>query len=283
MADKKISALTGATTPLAGTEVLPIVQGGATVKVAVSDLTAGRSVSMLGCEITNSGATGGVLRLSNSDTDQTVGDVIGKVEYYSADADDPEVKAYVRAVVLDAFGRDGYLSFGTTATGAAVVEQMTLGTTGDATLTTGNLVIGTSGKGIDFSATSGAGTSELFNDYEEGTWTPVATFDSGTITTVSYSSALYTKIGREVTVVVYVTMTDSGTGTGALNISGLPFTSSSAPASIFGQEQANNGKGLAGYVNPTDTQLKRIRYADGLTVAAALSARDFSITAVYFV
>jgi hypothetical protein len=45
MADKKISALTSATTPLAGTEVLPIVQSGATVKVAVSDLTAGRAVS----------------------------------------------------------------------------------------------------------------------------------------------------------------------------------------------------------------------------------------------
>lgn len=39
MADTKISALTGATTPLAGTEVLPIVQGGVTVKVATNDLT----------------------------------------------------------------------------------------------------------------------------------------------------------------------------------------------------------------------------------------------------
>jgi hypothetical protein len=47
MADKKISALTGATTPLAGTEVLPIVQSGSTVKVAVSDLTAGRATSAL--------------------------------------------------------------------------------------------------------------------------------------------------------------------------------------------------------------------------------------------
>jgi hypothetical protein len=47
MADKKISALTSATTPLAGTEVLPIVQSGATVKVPVSDLTAGRAVSGL--------------------------------------------------------------------------------------------------------------------------------------------------------------------------------------------------------------------------------------------
>jgi hypothetical protein len=47
MADKKISALTASTTPLAGTEVLPIVQGGSTVKVAVSDLTAGRAFSAL--------------------------------------------------------------------------------------------------------------------------------------------------------------------------------------------------------------------------------------------
>ena len=45
MADKKISALTSATTPLAGTEVLPIVQSGVTVKVPVSDLTAGRAIS----------------------------------------------------------------------------------------------------------------------------------------------------------------------------------------------------------------------------------------------
>jgi hypothetical protein len=53
MADKKISALTGASTPLAGTEVLPIVQSGATVKVAVSDLTAGRAVEMAGGSFTD--------------------------------------------------------------------------------------------------------------------------------------------------------------------------------------------------------------------------------------
>lgn len=38
MADKKISALTAATTPLDGTEVLPIVQSGSTVKVQNNDL-----------------------------------------------------------------------------------------------------------------------------------------------------------------------------------------------------------------------------------------------------
>jgi hypothetical protein len=47
MADTKISALPSATTPLTGTEVLPLVQAGGNVKVAVSDLTAGRAVSAL--------------------------------------------------------------------------------------------------------------------------------------------------------------------------------------------------------------------------------------------
>lgn len=46
MANSKISALTAATTPVAGTEVLPIVQSSATVQVSIANLTAGRSVSM---------------------------------------------------------------------------------------------------------------------------------------------------------------------------------------------------------------------------------------------
>ena len=45
MADKKISALTLASTPLAGSEVLPIVQSGATVQVSVANLTVGRAIS----------------------------------------------------------------------------------------------------------------------------------------------------------------------------------------------------------------------------------------------
>jgi hypothetical protein len=40
------------------------------------------------------------------------------------------------------------------------------------TLKDGNVVLA-DGNGIDFSATSGTGTSELFDDYEEGTWTPI--------------------------------------------------------------------------------------------------------------
>ncbi len=53
MADLKISQLTSATTPLAGTEVLPIVQSSSTKKVSVADLTAGRAVATAGGSFTD--------------------------------------------------------------------------------------------------------------------------------------------------------------------------------------------------------------------------------------
>ena len=57
MADKKISQLTAASTPLAGTEVLPIVQSGSTVKVSVANLTAGRTVDATTVNATTVDAT----------------------------------------------------------------------------------------------------------------------------------------------------------------------------------------------------------------------------------
>lgn len=64
MANVKISGLPSATTPLAGTEVLPIVQGGVTDQVSVADLTTGRAVSAASLTLTTtplaaaSGGTG---------------------------------------------------------------------------------------------------------------------------------------------------------------------------------------------------------------------------------
>jgi len=56
MADLKISALPASTTPLAGTEVLPIVQSSTTRQVSVANLTAGRAVSALSITATQSAA-----------------------------------------------------------------------------------------------------------------------------------------------------------------------------------------------------------------------------------
>ena len=57
MADVKISALPAASTPLAGTEVLPIVQSGTTDQVSVANLTAGRTVN--GAAFTATGTVSG--------------------------------------------------------------------------------------------------------------------------------------------------------------------------------------------------------------------------------
>ncbi len=58
MADVKISALPASTTPLAGTEVLPIVQSSTTKQVSVANLTAGRAVSAASLAAT--GPSGGL-------------------------------------------------------------------------------------------------------------------------------------------------------------------------------------------------------------------------------
>lgn len=98
---------------------------------------------------------------------------------------------------------------------------------GDQTILDGNLVIGTSGKGIDFSATAGTGTSELLDDYEEGVWTPDLTFATPGNLALTYGVNLgtYTKVGRLVAVAFRITTTAFtwSTASGALQVGGLPF------------------------------------------------------------
>ena len=185
MADKKISALTGATTPLAGTEVLPIVQSGSTVKVAVSDLTAGRAIS---------------------------------------------------------------------------ATQLTL--------TTGNVIVA-NGQGIDFSATPNTGTSELFNDYEEGTWTPVITGSTTNPTPVyTVQTGSYTKVGRQVTATFIIQYSSIVGGSGDVRFS-LPFTGGTSvarggPLYVFGVnspancfsvclEEVTSGTAYVGFIFSVDS------------------------------
>ena len=119
---------------------------------------------------------------------------------------------------------------------------------GDVNLSTGNLVIGTSGKGIDFSATAGTGSSELFADYEEGTWAIADASGAGLILTVS--SATYTKIGRTVFVQFYVTY--PVTASAAQAAVTLPYTAvdygqitGRFGAAVTGVWQCQNGAAIA--------------------------------------
>jgi hypothetical protein len=98
---------------------------------------------------------------------------------------------------------------------------------GDQTIVNGNLVIGTAGRGINFSADphSAGMTSELLDDYEEGTWTPTLSDNSGNNATMNASaSGSYTKVGRLVTCWCRVVTTSIGSMSGDIRINGLPFT-----------------------------------------------------------
>lgn len=65
MSDVKISNLPASTTPLGGTEVLPVVQGSTTKKVSVANLTAGRDVSALSVTATGLTASSAVATDAN--------------------------------------------------------------------------------------------------------------------------------------------------------------------------------------------------------------------------
>jgi hypothetical protein len=116
---------------------------------------------------------------------------------------------------------------GTAGNAITFTQAMTLDASGNLALGNGNLVMSTSGKGIDFSATansSGTMTSELLNDYEEGTWTGTVKGATTDPTTPLTATGHYTKIGRLVHARINITGSTVG-ASGILSITGLPFTS----------------------------------------------------------
>lgn len=321
MTNKKISALTSATTPLAGTEVLPIVQSGADTQVTVANLTAGRAVSAASLTTSNAGnanliVSDGTYRSSlqqnsttlyfnSADTTASAGsftwrsssaftqlmalDASGSLgiavapinwstnfkavlqmgPYYTTLFQDDSAGSVLGAGVYGVAG--GNYNMGYTGTGSTLRQlngafnwskwtgtsgglasgttQMTLGTTGDLTLNTGNLVQGTAAKGINFTAnTPAAGkTSQLLNWYEEGTFVATLTPNtSGTITLSSNNTLSYTRMGRVVVVngLIDVASVSLPVGTYVL-ITTLPFT----PASI--SPNAGRSGGAFGVLSTT--------------------------------
>ena len=201
MADAKISALAAATTPVAGTEVLPIVQSGATVKVSINNLTTGKSVPASSF-VANSRTTYGAAALYDaaSPTGNAVGIAFGG-----------------SATVLPCNG-SGSPTNNTASLGSASFAWKNL-YIGD------NIIQTVAAKGINFTAnTPAAGmTSQLLNWYEEGTWTPTVTSSSGTITSVTDAAGYYTRVGRMVTVTFVAVIANNGTGAGYIEVGGIPF------------------------------------------------------------
>ena len=194
MADTKITALTALTAADPANDVIPIVDvsdtsmaaSGTTKKISVNNiLGASGTATLASATITGAATVGTTLGVTGASTLASVG-----------------------------------------VTGAATVGTTLLVGT-NATLTNGNVIIGTSGKGIDFSAVTGGtgtATANVLNDYEEGTWVGTLTGGTTNPTVPVTATGKYTKIGRQVTVVIRFTNVSTVGASGAVAITGLPFT-----------------------------------------------------------
>jgi hypothetical protein len=316
MADKKISALTGASTPLDGTEVLPIVQGGATVKVANNDLrpkqiqsnatsgvlqvagpgaAATRVMTTPDANFTAARTDAGQTFTGNQQVNGTLGvkstggivnvettTARGSGSNYVTFRDPTGEKGYVGYI---SGANDGMYLFNVV--NAPVLVGVNSSTTWTFT-TAGNLAVANSGNGIDFSINTAAPgvTSELLDDYETGTWTPTYTPASGAFGAITYNSntfGRYTKVGNAVFIVGLI-ITDAfavGTGTGQGRISGLPFTPSpSASASINYSTNFNLDTPTGSFTSGTDIFLTSRLTSNGSS--AAFNSANFTTGASAF-
>ena len=152
------------------------------------------------------------LQLYHDGSQSYVSNNTGNLNLTSTGAVVTKVNTSEDAVVCNANGsvdlyHDNSKKFETTSSGATI---------------TGNLAF-PSGNGIDFSATADGGTSgqyELFDDYEEGNWTPTVENGSGAFYVYS---AKYTKIGRQVGIQFYMQLNNGAGNTNGVSIGGLPF------------------------------------------------------------
>jgi len=270
MADLKISQLTGATTPLAGTEILPIVQSGSTVKVSVNNLTAGKEVPASKVTIaTGSDALSIYIKGRSSDNQSNI---------FFVNAADSAQYGYINAnaseMVVSSIGARP-LSLG--ASGATAFQISTAG----------NLVPVTAGKGIDFSAnTPAAGmTSQLLNWYEEGTWTPATTAAGATYVV---QTGQYVKVGKVITCTANIQWSAHTNAGANLQISGLPYASSSSATYPSGTISGNliiaTDHSIQTYIIPSTSTITFLDCTDttgGSTSYAIPASANISINYTY--
>jgi hypothetical protein len=210
------------------------------------------------------GSGGPALRMeksrSASDGNYTIvqdGDTLGDIQWYGSDGVDFAQAAAIRGIVNGTPGSDdmpGALAFLTSADGSASpTERMRITSDGYLRMASGT-------GGIQFNGDTDA--ANALDDYEEGTWTPVIADAStgGNASPTAATSAIYTKVGRMVTVQCFFTNVDT-TGMTAGNdvfIRGFPFTAASVagttfvPGSIMPQQISFSGY-LTPYINDNNT------------------------------
>ena len=205
--------------------------------------TANTRLSVVGassalCEVNlaafkNSTTNGSTINLLSSKTDtvggqglMTNGSQLGSINWKASDGVGYIPAATISATISGGTGVNDMpttLTFGTTANGAsASTTRLTITDTGLATfanaVTTTGLLTASSGINLG---------QDTLNYYDEGTFTPVLRFGSGsTGITYAQQAGFYIRTGSTVWFKVVIVLTSKGSDTGAASFTGLPFTAS---------------------------------------------------------
>jgi len=77
----------------------------------------------------------------------------------------------------------------------------------------------------------GSGSANTLDDYEEGSWTATVTGSGGNPSTAATETGSYVKIGRIVYCTVTISSKDTTGASGAVRLTGVPFTPNKSTAS----------------------------------------------------
>lgn len=250
-----------------------------------STATAGNSQYSLLQVKGGSGLTSAVLSLTRAQAAASIssGSGIGSIAF-GDEVGNPY--AYIACESDAASGAGDYpgrLVFSTTADGASSPteamrinnqRELLIGTT---TRTANGGVLQVS-NGITFPATQSAcSNANTLDDYEEGTWTPIATPGTGSGQTTSVRGE-YTKIGNQVTLWGEVIVTGVGTAASFMQITGLPFNVVANDRAVgVTRDRGTQNNPMGSVYSPQNDRLILVKY-DGTTPWTATTYWMFSVS-----
>lgn len=228
------------------------------------DISSAAAGSLLTLTSTDAGATSGPnLELYRNSATPAANDVLAVLYWYGKDsAANKQEYASTQVTIVDATS---------TSEDAVSEDYVTVGGARTAFLRRGALASGTANPNavglplgqLSFPATQNPSSDvNTLDDYEETSTTPTVTANTGTFTTVNCALRC-TKIGRLVTFVGRVDITNAGTAGGTMHVP-LPFTAT-ADGSGAGSDQGITGMQCWVYVASGSAVADIAKY-DGLTI-----------------
>ena len=298
--------------------------GGSAITALTLDMSAAGAATFNGVVTANAGVVADNITIDGTEIDLSSGDLTvdvagdlildvdgGDVHFQDAGSSNRfmSIKNSSGSAVFSNPFADGDITFQGNDNGVGVVTPLTVDMSAggtatfakNVTITDGNLVVA-SGHGIDFSATANTSitnasmSSELLDDYEEGTWTPVVSGSSSGIYSLdSGFKARYTKIGA----VCHVSATFgldslSGSASGYTAISGFPFNYNGGLSQAVSTVACNNvnlsssciqlviAQASSGTSNQFFlTQIRDNTTSESLDLSSLSSSSDFTFSVTY--